>query len=196
MAEQLAGRRVAALVAKGFEQEELLKPRDALTAAGATVHVVSPETFTVVGWNHTEWGDQIAVDRSLDDARADDYDALLLPGGVMNPDRLRMNPTAVQFVRQCFDDGKPIAVICHGAWTLIEADVVRGVTMTSYPSLKTDLQNAGATWVDREVVVDRGIVSSRRPADLPAFIDKMIEEFAEGRHGGAGTRRRTHANAG
>jgi protease I len=195
MPEQLKGRRVAALVAKGFEQEELLKPRDALTAAGAMVHVVSPETVTVLGWNHTEWGDEIAVDRSLDDARADDYDALLLPGGVMNPDRLRMNPKAVEFVRRFFDDGKPIAVICHGAWTLVEADVVRGVTMTSYPSLKTDLQNAGATWVDREVVVDRGLVSARRPADLPAFIDKMIEEFAEGRHGGAGTRRRTHAHA-
>jgi protease I len=195
MAEQLRGQRVAALVARGFEQEELLKPRDALTAAGAIVHVVSPDSFTVVGWNHTEWGDEIAIDRSLDDARADDYDALLLPGGVMNPDRLRMNPKAVQLVKQFFDDGKPIAVICHGAWTLVEADVVRGVTMTSYPSLKTDLQNAGATWVDREVVVDRGLVSSRRPADLPAFIDKMIEEFAEGRHGGAGTRRRTHAHA-
>jgi protease I len=195
MAEQLAGRRVAVLVAKGFEQEELLKPRDALTAAGAIVHVVSPDAFTVHGWNHTEWGDEIAVDRSLDDARADDYDTLLLPGGVMNPDRLRVNPKAVQFVHQFFDDGKPIAVICHGAWTLVEADVVRGVTMTSYPSLKTDLQNAGATWVDREVVVDRGLVSSRRPADLPAFIDKMIEEFAEGRHGDARTRRKTLAHA-
>jgi protease I len=194
MAEQLVGRRVAALVARGFEQEELLRPRDALTAAGAIVDVVSPEWPTVLGWNHTKWGDEIAVDRSLDGARADDYDALLLPGGVMNPDRLRMNPSAVEFVRQFFDDGKPIAVICHGAWTLVEADVVRGATMTSYPSLKTDLQNAGATWVDRDVVVDRGLVSSRRPADLPAFVDKMIEEFAEGRHGGA-TRWRTHAHA-
>jgi protease I len=195
MPAQLEGRRVAALVAKGFEQEELLKPRDALTAAGAIVHVVSPETSTVLGWDHTKWGNEIAVDRTLADARAGDYDALLLPGGVMNPDRLRMNPAAVQFVKQFFDDGKPIAVICHGAWTLAEADVVHGVTMTSYPSLKTDLQNAGATWVDREVVVDRGLVSSRRPADLPAFIDKMIEEFAEGRHGGGGTRRPTHAHA-
>jgi protease I len=195
MAEQLAGRRVAALMANGFEQEELLQPRDALTAAGAIVHVVSPEPFTVLGWNHTEWGDEIAVDRSLDEARADDYDALLLPGGVMNPDRLRMNPKAVQFVRQFFDDGKPIAVICHGAWTLVEADVVRGLTMTSYPSLKTDLQNAGAAWIDRDVVVDRGIVSSRRPADLPGFISKMMEEFAAGRHGGAGTRRPTHEPA-
>jgi protease I len=195
MAEQLAGRRVAALVAKGFEQVELLEPREALKAAGAIVHVVSPEAHKVLGWNHTNWGDEIAVDRSLDEARADDYDALLLPGGVMNPDRLRMNPKTVQFVRQFFDDGKPIAVICHGAWTLVEADVVGGLTMTSYPSLRTDLQNAGAAWVDRDVVVDRGIVSSRRPADLPAFISKMIEEFAAGRHGGAGARRPTHAPA-
>jgi protease I len=195
MAEQLAGRRVAALVAKGFEQEELLKPRDALQTAGAVVHVVSPEAITVRGWKHTEWGDEITVDRSLDDARPGDYDALLLPGGVMNPDHLRMDPRAVRFVKQFFDDGKPIAVICHGPWTLVEADVVRGLTMTSYPSLKSDLQNAGATWVDRDVVVDRGIVSSRRPADLPAFIEKVLEEFAEGRHGGAGTRRRMHAHA-
>lgn len=186
---------MAALVAKGFEQVELFDPRQALDAAGAMVDVVSPDTPQVRGWNHNEWGEEIAVDRSLDDARADDYDALLLPGGVMNPDRLRMNPKAVQFVRQFFEDGKPIAVICHGAWTLIEADVVRGLTVTSYPSLKTDLQNAGATWVDRDVVVDRGIVSSRRPADLPAFVSRMIEQFAEGRHGGGGTRRRTHAHA-
>jgi protease I len=195
MPEQLAGRRVAALVAKGFEQEELLKPRDALQAAGAVVHVVSPEAIAVRGWKRTEWGDEITVDRSLDDARPDDYDALLLPGGVMNPDHLRMDPRAVRFVKQFFDDGKPIAVICHGPWTLVEADVVRGLTMTSYPSLKTDLHNAGATWVDRDVVVDRGIVSSRRPADLPAFIEKILEEFAEGRHGAAGTRRQTHTHA-
>lgn len=192
---QLAGKRVAALVAKGFEQIELFDPRQALEAAGATVHVVSPDAHMVLGWNHTDWGDQVSVDRQLDQARADDYDALLLPGGVMNPDRLRTNPEAVRFVKQFFDDGKPIAVICHGPWTLVEADVVRGVTMTSYPSVKTDLQNAGATWVDQDVVVDRGIVSSRRPADLPAFIDKMIEEFAEGRHGGAGIRQRARAHA-
>jgi len=180
MAEQLAGQRVAALVANGFEQVELFEPREALQAAGAHVQVVSPEADNVRGWNHTEWGEAIPVDRSLDDARADEYDALLLPGGVMSPDRLRMNPKAVQFVRQFFDDGKPIAVICHGPWTLIEAGVARGLTMTSYPSLKTDLQNAGAHWIDQEFVVDRGVVSSRRPADLPAFIDKMIAEFTEG----------------
>ena len=188
MAEQLKGKRVAALVAKGFEQVELVEPRQALQAAGATVQVVSPEPDTVRSWNHTEWGDAEKVDRSLEAARVDDYDALLLPGGVMNPDRLRMNAKAVQFVRQFFDAGKPIAVICHGPWTLIEADVVRGLEITSYPSIKTDLQNAGAKWVDREVVVDRGIVSSRKPADIPAFNRKMIEEFAEGLHGGGGRR--------
>ena len=195
MAEQLSGKRVAALVANGFEQVELVEPRKALQAAGATVHVVSPEPDAVRGWNHTEWGDEVRVDKRLEQARAGDYDALLLPGGVMNPDKLRMNPQAVSLVRQFFDDGKPIAVICHGAWTLVEADVVRGLRMTSYPSVKTDLRNAGAEWVDEEVVVDRGVVSSRKPADLPAFNRKMVEEFAEGAHGRAGTRdgARTHA---
>jgi protease I len=186
--QQLANKRVAVLVANGFEQVELAEPRRALEAAGATVDVVSPERDTVRGWDHTDWGDRVAVDQPLDQARADEYDALLLPGGVMNPDRLRMNPKAVQLVRQFFDDGKPIAVICHGPWTLVEADVVRGVRMTSYPSVKTDLRNAGADWVDQEVVVDRGIVSSRKPDDLPAFNRKMVEEFAEGQHGGARTR--------
>jgi protease I len=195
MAEALAKKRVAALVANGFEQIELVEPRKALESAGATVHIVSPETAEVRGWNRTEWGDNFAVDRRLDQARADDYDALLLPGGVMNPDRLRMNPKAVQLVKQFFDDGKPIAVICHGPWTLVEAGVVRGLRMTSYPSIQTDLVNAGAEWVDEEVVVDRGIVSSRKPADLPSFNRKMIEEFAEGEHGGAGTRRRARADA-
>ena len=187
--------RVAALVTDGFEQVELFEPMRALENAQVRVDIVSPETTTVRGWNHTEWGDEVSVARTLDQARADDYDALLLPGGVMNPDHLRMNPKAVAFVKQFFEDGKPIGVICHGAWTLVEADVVRGVTMTSYPSLKTDLRNAGAIWIDRDVVVDRGIVSSRRPEDLPAFIDKVIEEFAEGRHGGDGKRERTRAHA-
>lgn len=195
MPEQLKGKRVAALVANGFEQVELLDPRKALEAAGAIVDVVSPESRTVRGWNHAEWGDEVAVERRLDQTRADDYDALLLPGGVMNPDHLRMNPIAVQLVKQFFDDGKPIAVICHGPWTLVEADVVRGIRMTSYPSVKTDLRNAGAEWVDEEVVVDRGIVSSRKPQDLPAFNRKMIEEFAEGQHGGAVERRRARAHA-
>jgi protease I len=182
MAERLSGKRVAALVAQGFEQVELLEPKKALEAAGARVDVVSPENGRVRGWDHTKWGEEVTVDRALDSAKPDEYDALLLPGGVMNPDHLRMNQTAVQFVKQFATAGKPIAVICHGPWTLIEAGVVRGVKMTSWPSLKTDLQNAGANWVDQEVVVDRGIVSSRKPDDIPAFNRKMIEEFAEGRH--------------
>jgi protease I len=188
MANQLNGKRVAALVAQGFEQVELMEPRKALEDAGATVHVVSPESGTVRGWNLTEWGKDVDVDRPLDQAGPEEYDALLLPGGVMNPDNLRTIPAAVQFVKRFFDDGKPIAVICHGPWTLVEADVVRGVQMTSWPSLRTDLRNAGAKWVDQEVVVDRGIVSSRKPDDIPAFNRKMIEEFSEGQHGGAGRR--------
>jgi protease I len=188
MADQLKGKRVAALATHGFEQDELLKPRAALRDAGATVDIVSPETGKIRAWNHTQWGEDVTVDRSLQQADVSTYDALLLPGGVMNPDRLRMNPQAVQFVKRFFDDGKPIAVICHGPWTLVEAGVVRGLTMTSWPSLKTDLTNAGAKWVDQEVVVDRGIVSSRKPDDIPAFNRKMIEEFAEGIHGGAGRR--------
>ena len=185
---ELKGKRVAALVANGFEQVELIEPRQALESAGATVHVVSPEKDNVRGWNHTDWGTTVKVDRPLDSARVDEYDALLLPGGVMNPDHLRMNPKAVKFVREFFDGGKPIAVICHGPWTLVEADVVRGLKMTSYPSVKADLKNAGAQWVDEEVVVDRGIVSSRKPSDIPAFNRKMIEEIAEGQHGSAGKR--------
>ena len=188
MADQLKGKRVAALATHGFEQDELLQPRKALADAGATVDVVSPESGRIRGWKHKEWGEEVTVDRTLDQARAEEYDALLLPGGVMNPDRLRMDSRAVQFVKRFFDDGKPIAVICHGPWTLVEANVVRGVTMTSWPSLKTDLTNAGAKWVDQEVVVDRGLVSSRKPDDIPAFNRKMIEEFGEGVHGGAGHR--------
>ena len=180
MGEQLKGKRIAALVANGFEQIELIEPRKALEGEGAVVEVVSPESDRVRGWNHREWGEEVPVDRALDKACPEDYDALLLPGGVMNPDRLRTNPQAVHLVKLFFDSGKPIAVICHGPWTLIEADVVRGVKMTSYPSVKMDLQNAGALWVDEEVVVDQGIVSSRRPADLPAFNRRMIEAFDEG----------------
>jgi len=182
MTEQLKGKRVAALVTDGFEQVELTGPKDALEQAGARVDVIAPKPGEVRGWNHTEWGERVKVDRTLDDARADDYDALLLPGGVMNPDHLRTNPGAVQFAKQFAGSGKPIAVICHGPWTLVEAGVVKGVRMTSWPSVKTDLINAGANWVDEEVVVDRGIVSSRKPDDIPAFNRKMIEEFAEGTH--------------
>jgi len=182
MAEQLTGKRIAALVDNGFEQVELVDPKKAFEAAGAKVDVVSPQNGKVKGWKFKEWGDDIAVDTRLEEARPDQYDGLFLPGGVMNPDRLRMNPKAVQFVRAFVDANKPIAAICHGPWTLIEAGGVKGRTMTSWPSLHTDLTNAGANWVDETVVVDRGWVTSRKPDDIPAFSRKAIEEFAEGRH--------------
>jgi protease I len=181
---KLSGRKVAILVAKGFEQVELTEPRRALEHAGATIEIVSPEDGTVRGWDHTDWGEEIPVDRSLSDARAEDYDALLLPGGVMNPDHLRKNEDAVRFTRAFFEAHKPVAAICHAPWLLVEADVVRDREVTSYESLKTDLRNAGAKWVDREVVVDNGLVTSRNPDDLPAFNRKMLEEFAEGVHEG------------
>jgi protease I len=194
MARSLEGKKVAALVARGFEQVELLEPRKALEQAGATVDIVSPETSGKVrGWNHTDWGEEVDVDVTLDEAVSSNYDALLLPGGVMNPDILRTIPQAVQFTREFFDAGKPIAAICHGPWTLVEADVVRGLRLTSWPSLETDLENAGAEWTDAEVVVDRGIVTSRKPDDIPAFNDKMVEEIAEGQHGTPGHRAKSRA---
>jgi protease I len=173
---------VAALVENGFEQSELLEPKKALEAAGARVDVVSPQQGKVKGWQHTDWGQDVPVDVRLDAANPDQYDALLLPGGVMNPDKLRVNPKAVQFVRAFVESGRPIAAICHGPWTLIEAGAVKGRRMTSWPSLQTDLRNAGANWVDQECVTDNGLVTSRKPDDIPAFNRKMIEEFAEGRH--------------
>jgi protease I len=182
MEQSLSGRKVAILVENGFEQVELTEPRKALTEAGAAVHVVSPQPGKVKGWNHTEWGETLPVDVPLETARPEDYHALMLPGGVMNPDRLRMNPSAVAFVKAFMMERKPVAVICHGAWTLVEADVVNGRRITSWPSLRTDLENAGAEWVDEPVVVDQGLVSSRKPDDIPAFNAKMIEEFREGRH--------------
>jgi protease I len=182
MSQSLNGKKVAILVADGFEQVELIEPRKALQEAGAQTAIVSPAEGKVKGWNMKDWGEQLPVDVPLDSARADEYDALLLPGGVMNPDKLRINPKAVQFVKAFFDAGKPVAAICHGPWTLIEAGAVRDRTITSWPSLQTDLRNAGARWVDQEVVTDNGLVSSRKPDDLPAFNRKMIEEFAEGRH--------------
>jgi protease I len=178
----LNGKRVAILVAEGFEQSEMVGPRKALEEAGVKTEIVSPAGDEVQGWHHYDKGDRFQVDVGVDAANANDYDALLLPGGVANPDQLRTNPKAVQFVRQFVDSGKPIGVICHGPWTLIEAGAVKGRTMTSWPSLKTDLTNAGATWVDQEVVTDHGIVSSRKPDDIPAFSRKLIEEIAEGRH--------------
>lgn len=178
----LEGLKVAVLVTDGFEQSELVEPRRALREAGARSLIVSPRKSEVQGWIHFDKGDRFKVDVSLDAANSDDFDALVLPGGVANPDQLRMQPRAIEFVKGFVDSGKPIAAICHGLWTLIDAGGVRGRTMTSWPSLKCDLANAGARWVDREVVVDRGLVSSRKPDDLPAFNRKMVEEFGEGRH--------------
>ena len=160
----------------------MTEPKRALEQAGATVDIVSPQPTKVKGWNHTNWGDEVKVDVALDSASPDRYDALLLPGGVLNPDKLRMNPKAVQFVKAFADSGRPIAAICHGPWTLIEAGAVKGRKVTSWPSLQTDLKNAGANWVDQECVTDNGLVTSRKPDDLPAFNKKMIEEFGEGRH--------------
>lgn len=188
MGNELRNKRVAALVDNGFEQSELLEPKQALENAGARVDVVSPQKSTVKGWNHTDWGKDVTVDVQLDGANANDYDAILLPGGVMNPDKLRGNQKAVQFVKSFVDAKKPIAAICHGPWTLIETGIVRGRKMTSWPSLQTDLKNAGANWVDQECVVDNGLVTSRKPDDIPAFNKKMIEEFAEGRHDRQGQR--------
>jgi deglycase len=175
----LSGLRVAILVTDGFEQVELLEPRKALDNAGAETRVVSPKRDRVRGWNFTDWGDEVPVDVELDRAQPEDFDALLLPGGVMNPDTLRMQPPAVEFVRSFFDAGKPVAVICHGPWTVIEAGAARGRRIASWPSLKTDLRNAGAEWVDEQVVLDRNLVSSRRPDDIPAFNQGMIELFSQ-----------------
>ncbi len=182
MENSLQGKQVAILVADGFEQVELTEPRNALDTAGAETHVISPASGKVKGWNFTQWGTEITVDVPLDQADAAQYDALLLPGGVMNPDKLRRNPAALAFVSAFFDAGKPVAAICHAPWTMIDAGVVEGRRLTSYPSIQTDLKNAGAIWSDQEVVVDQGLVTSRSPDDIPAFNRMMIEEFAEGRH--------------
>jgi protease I len=182
MSEELNGKKVAILVENGFEQVEMTEPRKALEEAGAGTDLISPVEGKVKGWQHTDWGDDFDVDVRLNDADVEDYDALLLPGGVINPDKLRLHPEAIELIRQFVRQGKPIASICHGPWTLINAGAVRGRTMTSWPSLQVDLQNAGANWVDREVVVDNGIVTSRKPDDIPAFNRKMIEEFREGVH--------------
>jgi len=180
--QSLNGKKVAILVEDGFEQIELTSPKEALEEAGAKTHIISPKRDKVKGWDHTQWGKELPVDVSLEKANANEYDALLLPGGVMNPDKLRINKQAVQFVRSFFDQGKPVAAICHAPWLLVEADVVNGRKVTSYPSLQTDLKNAGAKWVDQEVIVDNGLVTSRKPDDLPAFNRKMVEEIAEGQH--------------
>jgi protease I len=179
---RLTGKRIAILATNGFEQSELEVPQQGLEAAGAHTDIVAPAGAEIRGWKHTDWGSPVAVDVTLDRADPDRYDALVLPGGVMNPDQLRLNPKAVEFVRSFVRSGKPIAAICHGPWTLIDAGGVSGRKLTSWPSLRRDLENAGARWVDQQVVVDQGLVTSRKPDDLPAFNQKMIEEFAEARH--------------
>jgi protease I len=177
--ENLNGLKVAILVENGFEWVELVEPRKALDQAGAETKIVSPRDKRVRGWKFTEWGDELPVDVALDQALARNFDALLLPGGVMNPDALRMQPKAVAFVKEFFDAGKPVAVICHGPWTVIEAGAARGRQIASWPSLKTDLRNAGAEWMDREVVVDNNLVSSRKPDDIPAFNREMLKLFGQ-----------------
>lgn len=178
----LEGKRVALLATDGFEQSELFEPKAALENAGAKVDVISLKSGVIKGWEKRNWGKAINVDLTVDDANTDDYDALMLPGGVMNPDRLRGEESVVHFVQDFVDSGKPIAAICHGPQTLIETGMLRGRNMTSYSSLRTDFINAGANWSDAEVVVDNGLVTSRTPEDIPAFNKKMIEEFAEGPH--------------
>jgi protease I len=185
MAKQLTGKRIAFLVAnEGVEQIELTEPWKAVEKAGGRPELIAPETGKAQAFNHLDKGDKFSVDRTVDDVDAAEFDALVLPGGVANPDILRTVDRAVEFTRQFFEQGKPVAAICHGPWTLVEADVVRDRTVTSWPSLETDIRNAGGNWVDEEVHVDNGLVTSRKPDDLPAFNAKLVEEFAEGRHEG------------
>lgn len=179
--ENLKGVKVAILVTDGFEQVELTEPRKALDDAGADPSIISPKRDVVRGWNFTDWGDNFAVDVPLDQARPEDFDALLLPGGVINPDRLRTEPKAVEFVKSFFSADKPVAAICHGPWTVIEAQAARGKRIAAWPSLKTDLTNAGAQWIDEEVVVDGKLVSSRKPDDIPAFNREMFNVFSRAR---------------
>jgi len=180
--------RIAVLATDGFEQSELTEPVDALRRAGATVHVIAPEQGAIRGWNRADWGDEVIVDVPLDRADPGDYDALVLPGGVMNPDKLRTNQDAVKFARAMFQEGKPVSAICHGPQLLIECEALAGRELTSYPSIRTDLENAGARWVDRQVVVDHGLITSRNPGDLPAFIARTIEQIHESVHADHGTR--------
>lgn len=187
MANKLSGKKVAILAADGFEEVELTKPRKALDDAGAKTSVVSIKAGKIQGMNHADKGAAVAVDLTLEDAKPQEFDALLIPGGLMNPDTLRSTDEALEFVRHFFRQGKPVATICHAAWVLIDAEVVSGRTITCWPAIKTDVRNAGATWVDQDVVVDNGLVTSRKPDDIPAFNEKMIEEFAEGRHPAAST---------
>jgi len=182
MARKLEGKKVAILVTDGFEQVEMTKPRQALDEAGAETKIVSLKSGQIRGMHHADKGDKFDVDLTLNDARPDEFDALMIPGGLMNPDSLRSNDDAVEFTRHFFEEGKPVAAICHAPWVLIDAGVVRERTLTSWPAIKTDVKNAGGKWVNEEVVVDNGLVTSRKPDDIPAFNRKMIEEFCEGRH--------------
>jgi protease I len=182
MANNLQGKKIAIVVTDGFEQVELTEPKKALEEAGAETHIIALKEGEVKGWNHTDWGDKFKVDKTIGSVNADDYNGLLLPGGVMSPDKLRADEKVVSFVSKFMESGKPVAAICHGPWTLIETGKLQGRKVTSYHTLKTDLKNAGAEWVDQEVVVDNGLVTSRKPDDIPAFNKKIIEEFAEGRH--------------
>jgi protease I len=182
MANRLTGKKVAFLATDGVEQVELTEPWKAVEQEGGKPELVALESGEIQGFEHLDKGDTFKVDRTAADASAGDYDGLVLPGGVANPDFLRADEDAVKFVRAFFEAGKPVAAICHGPWTLVEADVVRGRTVTSWPSIKTDIENAGGDWVDEEVHVDAGLVTSRKPDDLPAFCDKLVEEICEGRH--------------
>jgi protease I len=180
--QMLSDLKVAILTENGFEQSELVSPREALEKAGVTVEIVSPQETEVKAWDKGDWGIRVKVDKLLNEANPDDYDGLVLPGGVINPDKLRMNEDAIEFIQRFYASGKPIAAICHGPQTLINAGVVDGREMTSYPSVKIDLINAGAKWIDRDVVVDKGLVTSRSPEDLEAFNKKLLEELREGIH--------------
>jgi protease I len=182
VAGELQGKTIAFLATDGVEQIEYTEPRKAVEQAGGTAHLISLESGEIQGFNHLDKGDTFPVDKAVAEASADDYDGLVLPGGVANPDFLRNDQDAVAFVRSFFEAGKPVAAICHGPWTLVEADVVKGRTLTSWPSIRTDIENAGGAWVDEEVHTDRGLVTSRKPDDLPAFNAKLVEEFAEGEH--------------
>jgi protease I len=179
MSGELKGRKIAILATDGFEQVELTDPKKNVEAAGATTEVLSVKEGSIKGWNHTDWGDSVRVDRLVGKANVDDYDALILPGGQINPDKLRMEKPAVEFVKKFVASGKPVAAICHGPWMLVEAGVVKGKTVTSWPSIHTDLINAGAKWVDREVVEDGNIITSRKPDDIPAFSKKVTEATAK-----------------
>jgi protease I len=192
--QNLSSKRVAIVATDGFEQSELLEPKKALEAAGAKVDVVSLKPGRIRGWKHTDWGDEVAVDKVVGEAKADDYDALVLPGGVINPDKLRLHEDVLAFVRAFFEQGKPVGAICHGPWTLINAGVIKGRHVTSWPSLRQDLVNAGARWTDEQVVAERGLVTSRKPDDIPAFNSKLIEEIGKNPREPRATPRRGAAN--